>query len=166
VLYCIGRFTQNSNCDTYKAGTILMLGDKTASDKPDEIELHDVSMRLKPGEACYFEGLGFLYHSKEVVSGYKHRSYGHSMRMMKGFSTHSSSGRSDAIRETVSTVYQGRLFITNERIVFLAERYGFDIGFDNSISCQIFRCTISILKFFLEASFIGFIHHTAFSFET
>ena len=131
IFYFIGRFSHNSiPRGKYQAGTILMLGDKTASDKLDEIELHNVSMRLRSDEACYFEGIGFSYHSKQVVSGHRHKSYGHSVRIMKGFSTHSSSGRSDTIRKTVNTEYQGRLFITNERIVFLAERYGFDIGFD------------------------------------
>lgn len=139
VIYCIGHFAPNGKRDKYKAGTILMLGDKTASDKLDEIQLQNVSMRLKPGEACYFEGIGFSYHSKQVVSGYKHKSYGHSMRIMKGFSIHSSSGRSDAIRKTVNTAYQGRLFITNERIVFLAERYGFDIGFDKLSNVTIYN---------------------------
>lgn len=130
VLCFLGYFLKNRDRGTYEAGTILMLGNKTASDMLDEIELHNVSMRLKSNEACYYEGIGYSYHSKEVVSGYRHRSYGHSVRMMKGVSTHRSRGQSDAIRETVSTAYEGRLYITNERIVFLAERYGFDISFD------------------------------------
>ena len=52
------------------------------------------------------------------------------MRVMRGYSIHRSNGQSDVIRKTVKIEYPGRLFITNERIVFLAERYGFDIGFD------------------------------------
>ena len=114
----------------YKAGTILMLGDMPASDKLDEIELQNVSMQLKREEACYFEAEGIAYHTKEVVSGYRRNSHGRSMRIMRGYSVHRSSGYSDVVRQTVRTPYPGRLFITNERIVFLAERYGFDIGFD------------------------------------
>lgn len=114
----------------YRAGTILMLGDMSASDKLDEIELRNVSMKLRRDEACYFEGEGFSYHTKDVVSGYKRSSHGRSMRIMRGYSVHRSNGQSDVIRKTVKTEYPGRLFITNERIVFLAERYGFDIGFD------------------------------------
>lgn len=131
VFYCIGHFSQSdASCLRYKAGTILMLGDQTASDKLDEIELRNVSMKLRPDEACYFEGEGFSYHSKDVVSGYKRNSHGSSMRVMRGYSIHRSNGQSDVIRKTVKTEYRGRLFITSERIVFLAERYGFDIGFD------------------------------------
>ena len=107
-----------------------MLGDMTANDMLDELELHDVSMQLRRDEDCYFEGVGFSYHSKDIVSGYKSSSRGSSMRVMKGYSIHKSTGQSKAIRETVRTECPGRLFITNQRIVFLAERYGFDIGFD------------------------------------
>lgn len=114
----------------YKAGSLLMLGDMSASDKLDEIELQNVSMKLKQDEACYFEGEGIAYHIKDVVSGYRRSSYGRSMRIMRGYSVHRSNGHSDVVRQTVRTPYPGRLFITNERIVFLAERYGFDIGFD------------------------------------
>lgn len=42
-----------------------MLGDMTANDMPDELERHDVSMQLIRGEDCYFEGVGFSYHSVE-----------------------------------------------------------------------------------------------------
>ena len=130
LLYFIWRFVRNRLRNKYKAGTILMLGDKTANEKLDEIELSDVSMRLKSGEVCYFEGEGFSYNSKEVVTGYRHNSYGSSVRVARGWTVHSSNGRSNAIRKTVKTKYPGRLFITNERIVFLAERYGFSINFD------------------------------------
>ena len=119
VFYCIGHFSQGSGAH-----------DKTASDKLDEIELRNVSMKLRYDEACYFEGEGISYHSKDVVSGYKRNSYGSSMRIMKRYSIFRANGNSDVIRKTVKAAYPGRLFITNERIVFLAERYGFDIGFD------------------------------------
>lgn len=131
VFYCIGHFSQGSGAHAkYKVGSILMLDDKTASDKLDEIELRNVSMKLRYDEACYFEGEGISYHSKDIVSGYKRNSYGSSMRIMKRYSIFRANGNSDVIRKTVKAAYPGRLFITNERIVFLAERYGFDIGFD------------------------------------
>lgn len=44
-----------------------MLGDMTASEMLDVLELHDVSMQLKRGEDCYFEGVGFSYHSKILL---------------------------------------------------------------------------------------------------
>jgi len=130
-VYCIGNRIHNGAFHAdYKAGSILMLDNQTASDKLDEIELLDVSMKLRPDEACYFEGEGVSYHSREVVSGHKRTSYGSSTRIMRGYSVHRSNGQSEVLRKTVNTEYPGRLFITNERIVFLAERYGFDIGFD------------------------------------
>ena len=128
----------------YKAGSILMLGDMSASDKLDEIELQTVSMKLKREEACYFEGEGWSYHTREVVSGYRRSSYGSSVHIMRGFSVHNSNGHSDVVRQTVRTPYPGRLFITNERIVFLAERYGFDIGFDKLSNITVYNECIEV----------------------
>ena len=130
LLYYLGSRQSRASRLQYQAGTILALGDMTAGEMLDELELHDVSMQLKRGENCYFEGVGFSYHSKDIVTGYRSNSYGSSMRVMKGYSIHRSTGQSKAIRETISTEYPGRLFITNQRIVFLAERYGFDINFN------------------------------------
>ncbi|MBO5869727.1 MAG: hypothetical protein J6Q89_03150 [Clostridia bacterium] len=138
---CFARkvFKDALSTNNYKSGAILSLGEQTASAKLDEIELLDVSMKLRYDEACYFEGEGFSYHTKEVVVGYKRSSYGKSIRVMRGYSIHRSNSKSDVIRKTVETAYQGRLFITNERIVFLAERYGFDIGFENLSNITIYN---------------------------
>lgn len=144
----------------YKAGSLLMLGDMSASDKLDEIELQNVSMKLKQDEACYFEGEGISYHTKDVVSGYRRSSYGHSMRIMRGYSVHRSNGYSDAVRQTVRTPYPGRLFITNERIVFLAERYGFDIGFNKLSNITMYN---EYLEVFSSSKFYRvFTPHTVF----
>ncbi len=137
--------------ESYKAGVLLSLGDKTAGDKLDEIELHDVSMRLNFGESCYFEGEGYSYHSKEIVTGYRSSSHGRSIRVMKGYSIHRSNRQSNAIRETETTEYSGRLYITNERIVFLAERYGFDIGFNKLSNITMYNKYLEVFsgsKFF------------------
>lgn len=145
---------------SYKAGSILMLGDMSASDKLDEIELQNVSMKLKRDEACYFEGEGVAYHTKDVVSGYRRSSYGRSMRIMRGHSVHRSNGHSDVVRQTVRTPYPGRLFITNERIVFLAERYGFDIGFDKLSNITMYN---EYLEVFSGSKFYRvFTPHTVF----
>ena len=121
-----------------------MLGDQPASDKLDEIELQNVSMKLRPGEACYFEGKGFSCDSKEVITGYRHSSQGRSIRVMKGYSIHKSNGQSEAIRKTVQTKYPGRLFITNERIVFLAERHGFDVSLDKISNISLYNKYIEV----------------------
>lgn len=161
VFYYTGRFSRRDvSRSKYKAGTILMLGDKTASEKLDEIELQNVSMNLKPDEACYFEGEGISYHSKDVVSGYKRTSHGNSIHIMRGYSIHQSKGQSDVIRKTVKTEYPGRLFITNERIVFLAERYGFDIGFDKLSNITMYN---EYLEVFAGSKFYRvFTPHTIF----
>ena len=67
LLYYIGSHQSRTHPSQYQAGTILMLGDMTASEMLDGLELHDVSMQLKRGEDCYFEGVGFSYHSKILL---------------------------------------------------------------------------------------------------
>lgn len=105
VFFTVGRFARKDFdyddmlSGRYKAGSILMLGDMSASDKLDEIELQNVSMKLKQDEACYFEGEGIAYHVKDVVSGYRRSSYGRSMRIMRGYSVHRSNGHSDVVRQ-------------------------------------------------------------------
>ena len=150
--YLIGCFSHGNGCHAkYKAGTILTFENMTAGDKLDEIELQNVSMRLNPGESCYFEGEGFSYHSKDIIVGYTRSSYGSSMRVVKGYSIHRSNGQSNAIRKTVRTEYPGRLYITNERIVFLAERYGFDIEFNKLSNITMYNKYLEVFsgsKFF------------------
>lgn len=55
LFYFIWCFIRDRLHNKYKAGTILMLGEKTANEQLDEIELSDVSMRLKSGEACFLK---------------------------------------------------------------------------------------------------------------
>ena len=173
ICFCVYMILLNTGCfarrnfenydelnGNYKAGTILMLGDQTASDKLDEIELHNVSMKLRVDEACYFEGEGISYHTKEIIAGYRRSSNGRSIRIMRGYSIQSSNGYSDVVRQTVRTPYPGRLFITNERIVFLAERYGFDIGFDKLSNITIYN---KYLEVFAGSKFYRvFTPHTVF----
>ncbi len=61
-----------------------MVGDMTASEMLDEPELCDASMQLKHGKDFYFESIGFLYRSIDVVTGCKSDSYRSSARFMRG----------------------------------------------------------------------------------
>ena len=61
-----------------------MLGDMTASEMLDELELHDVSMQLKRGEDCYFEGVGFSYHSKILLLSHEQNSKRAVIAMVSG----------------------------------------------------------------------------------
>ena len=137
VIYLVVSFFKSRR--RYKAGTILDIEGKSANDILDEMELEEVSMRLNYDEACYYEGIATAYHTKNIVTGYRRNSSGYSVRAMKGVSLHNSSGTSNAIRKTISTPYPGRLFITNERIVFLAEKYGFDIDFNKLSNISVYN---------------------------
>ena len=144
VIYLVVRFFRSHK--KYKAGTILNTEGKSANDILDEMELDEVSMRLNYDEACYYEGIATAYHTKNIVTGYRRNSSGYSVRAMKGVSLHNSSGTSNAIRKTINTQYSGRLFITNERIVFLAEKYGFDIDFSKLSNISVYNKYLEIFS--------------------
>ncbi len=85
------------------------------------------------------------------------------MRIMLGYSIHRSNGYNNAIRKTVTTEYPSRLYITNERIVFLAERYGFDIRFNKLSNITMYN---KYLEVFPAANYFVFAHRTVSLFVT
>ncbi len=129
----------------YRAGDLLLLDGVSASDKLDEIEIRNCSLRLEGDEQCFYQGIGYAYKSREEVTGYKHTNRGtafhrgSSFRLSKSFSVgrgatnYSSSGTSQAIKQTVTSHYEGTLFITSCRIVFLCDndRFSFDASLDD-----------------------------------
>lgn len=139
VIYLVVRFFRLRK--TNRGNSIIIDDERSASEILDEMELSDVSMRLESDEVCYYEGIGISYHSKDIVTGYRRNSSGYSAG---GF--HSSSGRSTAIRKNVRTPYTGRLFITNHRIVFLAEKFGFDIDFNKLSNVSVYNKYIEVFS--------------------
>ena len=139
IIYFVIRYFKARNCN--RVNSLTENDDRNASEILDDMELTDVSMRLEKDEVCYYEGIGTSYHSKEIVIGYRRNSSGYSAG---GF--HSSSGRSSAIRKNVSTPYVGRLFITNNRIVFLAEKYGFNIDYNKLSNISVYNKYIEVFS--------------------
>lgn len=69
---------------------------------------------------------GAVYSCKNRVTGYVREGGGASVRIMPGLSVGRSTGVSRAIRENVSELYPGTLYITNHRIVFSGNHGSFD----------------------------------------
>lgn len=134
----------NTAQNSYKAGDLLALGDKPAQEKLDEIEIIDPSINLKPCEACLYEGIGYVLEAKEVVTGYNRTSYGTSFKTIFGNYRHNSTSKTDIIRKTVKNTFNGQLFITNSRIVFLAEKYSFDSSFDKITNITVYNDRIEL----------------------
>ncbi len=99
----------------------------SAKEKLDKLIIVNPTMSLKGDEVCFYQGPAQAYHTKNVVTGYKGGGAGVSIRVAKGFSVHTGSGGGSAVRQTIGETYNGTLYITNERFVLLAPKYGFDI---------------------------------------
>lgn len=76
---------------------------------------------LNAGEICHFVDVAAIVTEK---TRYKSRRVGGSYRIWRGFTMHTGDSTSVPITEPEYT--KGILFITNKRIVFFAEKYGFD----------------------------------------
>ena len=73
---------------------------------------------LKDGEICVYCSPAQYMVIKNRITGYVREGGGASVRSMPGLSGGRSTGVSRAIREDVSELYPGTLYITNQRIVF------------------------------------------------
>lgn len=85
---------------------------------------------LKSDEFCCFIGDGKTYKSKTVTTGYVSNHRGGSVRIMRGLSYHTGGSTSQAIRQTQTTIFNGTIYITNKRIVYVSHN---GEGFDKTI---------------------------------
>ncbi|MEE0709941.1 MAG: TM2 domain-containing protein [Gemmiger sp.] len=81
---------------------------------------------LDEGEVCVYCSPAQYTVTKNRVTGYVREGGGASVRIMPGLSVGRSTGVSRAIRENVSELYPGTLYITNHRIVFSGNHGSFD----------------------------------------
>lgn len=96
------------------------------NNKPDA--LHSVSapgLNLVPEEHCVYFGLARHAVTKNRVAGYVHENGGARVQIMSGMSIGRSTGTTLAVRENVTEITSGRLYITNKRIVFSAPKGAF-----------------------------------------
>lgn len=76
---------------------------------------------LGAGEVCHFVDMAAIVTEKKY---YKSERTGASYRVWKGFTMHT--GDSTSVPVTEPEYTKGVLFFTNKRIVFVANKYGFD----------------------------------------
>lgn len=79
-------------------------------------------------EVCFYAGPAKGFRDKEKVVGYTGGGAGVSFRIMKGVSVHTGSSARKAIRENVRDYSDGTLYLTNQRVLLLATKYGFSIA--------------------------------------
>lgn len=80
----------------------------------------------KPGEICYWHCGAASSEEKVVTTGYTGGGAGVSVRVAKGVTLHTSSGRSRAIKQKVTQSYWGEFIITNQRVILKTQKGGFE----------------------------------------
>lgn len=94
---------------------------------PNEMQpIIPVGLSLHTQEVCWLQKPVGAAKSKEVTTGYIGRSSGMSVRFAKGITVHTGGNRGTPIRRTIMEKYSGTLYITSQRIVIVAAKYGFD----------------------------------------
>lgn len=85
-------------------------------------------IQMNEEEVCFYSGPAKGFQDKEKVVGYTGGGAGVSFQIMKGISVHTGSSARKAIRENVRDYSDGTLYLTNQRVLLLATKYGFSIA--------------------------------------
>jgi len=96
--------------------------------------LYNPPITLNRDEHCYLNVNANLLENKLVHAGYSRTSTGVSFRVMKGVNARIGGGRYRPVKEEVTKIHSGVLFLTNSRIVFNAGGKSFQIPFYKLIS--------------------------------
>lgn len=101
-----------------------------------DLMIKNPGINLKKDEVCFYQGKAQSCKKKKVVTGYKGGGAGVSLRVAKGLSVHTGGNSKQAIRETISEKYPANLYITNQRIILLSEKYGFTVTFPSILQIE------------------------------
>lgn len=103
----------------------------------EQLVVKNPNINLKDNERCYYQQRASAHHKKNVVVGTKREGAGLSFRFSKDFTLHTGGGGSTTIRDDISELFDGTLYITNQRIILVAAKYGFDLRFDKITSLSV-----------------------------
>ena len=103
------------------------------------VQIVNPSLLLKEGEICYYAGKAKSYNVKNVITHYKSTGGFAGFRIMKGVSIGRTQSTRIPIREDVEETYPAKFFITNKRIVLIADKFGFDLDINKVSSVDLFR---------------------------
>jgi len=125
---CFFKSKKKTNLIQSETAPIPQFIGETPYEKLSNLVIHNPSITLQKDEVCFYEGTAKSYHKKNVVTGYKGNGAGVSVRLTKGVSVHTGGSGKQAIRQDVIDTFDGQLFLTNKRVILLAEKYGFVIS--------------------------------------
>lgn len=113
---------------------VLSLPQKTTLLKSYEIK--PPGFALSRGEICYYAGPAKAYTEKNAVIGSVSRGHGNRYRLTKNLSLSSYSGTRRNVRGTVSETFGGNFYITNQKIMLLSSKHGFQIPYSRLLSME------------------------------
>ncbi|MGE6395591.1 hypothetical protein [Chryseobacterium scophthalmum] len=99
--------------------------------------VYNPPITLNRDEVCYLSTNANLIENKLVHQGYSRKSSSVSFRVMKGVNARVGGGRYRPVKENVTQIHSGTLFLTSSRIVFNAGGKSFQIPFPKLISHDI-----------------------------
>lgn len=124
---------------------------------------------LKTGERCLYCDYAVKITEKLRVIGYRSRGHGCYVRLFRGVGLHTGDGARAAVRDNVQEYVKGKLYITNKRVIFSADKGSFHkpitglVSFaeDNgnlvlqfgNMSCKLYlqtlHCAVRVLEYIL-----------------
>lgn len=109
---------------------------ETPREKLSNLIIPNPSINLQKEEVCFYQGKAKSYHKKNVVTGYKGNGAGVSVKVAKGLSVHTGGSGKQAIRQDVIDTFPAQMFLTNKRVILLAEKYGFTISINQILQVE------------------------------
>lgn len=103
----------------------------TADEQLTKLIISNPSISLKKGEVCLYEGEAKAMNARLVTEGGDSVGAGFTWRISKHFALHSGGGKSKKVQKTVIDEYPGKLYLTNQRMILLAPKYGFEASMQN-----------------------------------
>lgn len=108
----------------------------TPAEQLQALKISNPNINLKPGETCYYMGPAQSCKNKVITTGYKGTNGGLSFRVAKGVYLHGGKGNKKAVRETVSERHPGTFYVTDQRLILLSEKNGFNATFGTIIQVE------------------------------
>lgn len=102
----------------------------------DYRHIHDVSIILNENEYCFFKDKCSICDEKEEIAGYKSQHDGVNFRVTQGLSYRTGGSKSNPIKKTKEIEYDGVLYLTNKRVIYVCEKFGFDKKISDITSIQ------------------------------
>lgn len=109
----------------------------TPSEQLQSFAIDTPNINLKPNEVCYYAGAAQSCKTKTITTGYKGNNGGISFRVAKGVYLHTGKGNKKAVRETIAEKYPGTFYVTNQRLILLSEKNGFNATFGTIIQVEV-----------------------------